>query len=411
MPGRVALRFVFYLRKMSMRPLFLKHIAQTSPAPLLLEIEHASGCYLHGQAGKRYLDLISGIAVSSLGHGQPKVIEAIAAQAKKHLHVMVYGELIQSPQVKLAEKLASLLPPTLSSVYFVNSGSEAIEGALKLAKRATGRSKIIAFEKAYHGSTLGALSLGSEEWMKNAFRPLPPGIEYLAFNDVSALLSIDHATACVVVEPIQGEAGVRVPDSHFLASLRKRCDEVGALLIFDEIQTGMGRTGKIFCFEHYKITPDILCLGKALGAGMPLGAFVADQHLMRVLTNRPVLGHITTFGGHPVSCAAALAGIEVLHEQDLVSQVPAKETMFRKHLDSASTKAFRSKGLMMALDFGDAALVQRILLSALDKGLLADWFLYADDCIRIAPPLIISEQEIHEACGILLESISQSSRS
>ncbi len=393
-----------------MRPLFLKHVAQTSTAPVLLEIEHASGCYMHGQDGKRYLDLISGIAVSSLGHGQPKVIDAIAEQAKKHLHVMVYGELIQSPQVRLAEKLASLLPPSLSSVYFVNSGSEAIEGALKLAKRATGRSKIIAFKKAYHGSTLGALALGSEEWMKSAFRPLPPGVEHLPFNDASAFESIDVETACVVVEPVQGEAGVRLPDKHFLASLRKRCDEVGALLIFDEIQTGMGRTGKIFCFEHYNVTPDILCLGKALGAGMPLGAFIADPKLMGVLTNRPVLGHITTFGGHPVSCAAALAGIEILQEQDLVSQVPSKETLFRQLLDAASTKDIRSKGLMMAIDFGDAGLVQRILHTALEKGLLADWFLYADDCIRIAPPLIISEHEIQEACSILLESIRVSFR-
>ncbi len=392
---------------MSMRPLFLKHNAQTSPSPLLLEVDHALGCFLFDTSGKRYFDMISGIAVSSLGHGQTKVIDAITSQAHKHLHVMVYGELIQSTQVLLAQKLCSLLPPTLSSVYFVNSGSEAIEGALKLAKRATGRPNIVSFEKAYHGSTLGALSLGSEEWMKGAFRPLPPGIKHLPFNDVEALQEIDQHTACVVIEPIQGEAGVRIPSPGFLDRLRKRCSETGALLVFDEIQTGMGRTGKNFCFEHEGVTPDILCLGKALGAGMPLGAFIASSSLMHELTHDPVLGHITTFGGHPVCCAAALAGISILEEENVVAQIPTKERLFKKVLVHPIIKELRSKGLMIALDIGDAALVQRILHLALINGLLADWFLYADDCIRLAPPLIISEKEIQESCTLLLACIDE----
>lgn len=389
----------------SLRPLFFRILAQTSDAPLSLEINHAEGLYLFDQSGKKYLDLISGISVSNIGHSHPSVVKAVQEQAAQHMHLMVYGEYIQSPQVKLAEKLCMLLPANLQNIYFVNSGAEAVEGALKLAKRFTGKNEIISFKNGYHGSSHGALSVMGNESFKSAYRPLLPNIRFLEFGSFDDLSTISRLTACVIVEPVQGEAGVIIPPQGYLQALSIRCKEVGALLIFDEIQTGFGRTGKLFAFQHLNIIPDILLLAKALGGGMPLGAFVSSKEIMSVLSVNPALGHITTFGGHPVSCAAGLASLNVLIEEQLAEKAIKKEEQFHFELKHPSIKEIRSKGLLIALELGSSALVKQVIKKCLTKGLITDWFLFRDTALRIAPPLIISEDQINEACQIILEAM------
>ena len=392
---------------MTNRQLFLNQLAQTSPTPMGLEIAWAKGVYLFSPAGKKYIDLISGISVSNVGHAHPKIVKAVKEQAEKFMHLMVYGEYIQSPQVKLAKRLTELLPKKLNSVYFVNSGSEAVEGALKLAKRFTGRTEIVAFKNAYHGSTHGAMSVMGDETMKQSFRPLLPDVRFLEFNNEMQLEQITSKTACVIVEPIQGEAGVVLPDSknNFLKQLRKRCDEVGALLIFDEIQTGMGRTGKLFAFEHYGIVPDVLCLAKAFGGGMPLGAFISSKEIMSTLSNNPVLGHITTFGGQPVCCAASLAALQILTAKPSLN-VKKKGELFKKLLVHPRIKEVRGEGLLLAVQFASEEENKKIISRCIENAVVVDWFLFRPDAMRIAPPLVITEKEIISACKIILKSIN-----
>lgn len=373
----------------------------------MLPIERAEGSYLYTPDGRRYLDLISGVGVSHIGHRHPKVIQAIRDQLDRHLHVMVYGEYIQSPSNLLAKKLAGLLPPNLNCCYFTNSGTEANEGALKLAKRFTGRTEIVAFRKSYHGSTHGSLSVTGNETKKNAFRPLLPGVTFIEFNNPDDLSHITDRTACVIMETIQGDAGVRIPDRSFMAKLGKRCDETGALLILDEIQCGMGRTGTLFAFEQFDIVPDILTVAKAFGGGLPLGAFIADKEMMACLAHDPMLGHITTFGGNPVSCAASLATLEVIMEERLLDQVEHKGSRFEEQLRHPAIKAMRRIGLMMAIDFGTADDVQRIVQGLLEKGIITFWFLSHPNSFRIAPPLTISEEEIAEACEAIVAVIGR----
>ncbi len=388
------------------RQLFLHNLAQTSDSPLALEITKAEGVYLYDSSGKRYMDLISGISVSNTGHRHPAVVKAIKDQLDSYLHLMVYGEYIQSPQVKLAGVLAALLPEKLNNCYFVNSGSEAVEGALKLAKRFTGRRKIVAFNHAYHGSTHGALSVIGDESYQIPFGPLLPGIEHIAFNSTEALNVITTKTACVIVEPVQGEAGIMVGTPEFLTNLRNRCNETGTLLIFDEIQTGMGRTGRMFAFEKYHVIPDILLLAKGLGGGMPLGAFISSHAIMQTLTFNPVLGHITTFGGHPVSCAAALANIEVIINENLIESVDAKSKLIVHLLKkNKAINHIRSAGLMIALQLDNYAHVKRVIDQCIENGIILDWFLFNDSSIRIAPPLTITEEQIKEACKVILDSL------
>ncbi len=390
------------------RELFLKHIAKTSDAPLQLEVDKAEGVYLFTPNGKRLIDLISGVSVSNIGHSHPKAIEAVCEQSARYMHLMVYGEFIQYPQVRLAQQIANLLPPSLQSVYFVNSGSEAVEGALKLAKRHTGRHGIIGFKNAYHGSTHGALSLMGDEGPKRAYRPLLPSVQHIEFNNFEEIEKITNKTACVIIEPVQGEAGIIEPKFHFLQSLRDKCDSCGTLLIFDEIQTGMGRTGKMFAFEKYGVKPDILLLAKAFGGGMPLGAFISSTEIMSCLTNNPPLGHITTFGGHPVSCAAAIASLDVLIEEQLINEVENKAQLFRELLEShPNVIEIRSSGLLMAVELGSFDKVQKLIHIGLERGFVTDWFLFCSTAFRIAPPLIITNDEIKEACSILLEVLDQ----
>ncbi|MFZ4560931.1 MAG: aspartate aminotransferase family protein [Saprospiraceae bacterium] len=391
---------------MSLRPLFLQHVAPTSPSPLSLEIERAEGCWLYNRSGKRILDLISGISVSSLGHRHPKVVAAIKEQTDRYLHTLVYGEFILEPQVKLAVRLAEQLPPSLNCTYFVNSGAEATEGAMKLAKRLTGRPGFLSCTYAYHGSTQGAASLMWPTDFTRAFHPLLPGIGHIDFNCHRCLDRIDQQTAAVIVETVQAEWGVRKPDKGYLQALRSRCDETGALLIFDEIQAGYGRTGSLFAFEQYGVVPDILLLAKAMGGGMPLGAFIASRERMASLSHRPVLGHITTFGGHPVSCAAGLAMLEVLLEGDLIAQVPRKEAYFRRLLVHPAILDVRSAGLLMAVELRSAEDVRNTIHHCLENGVLSDWFLFNDRALRIAPPLSISEEEIEMACATILDALS-----
>jgi acetylornithine/succinyldiaminopimelate/putrescine aminotransferase len=389
------------------RQLFLSHVAQTSSAPLMLEIERAEGIYMYGTDGKTYIDLISGIAVSNLGHCHPKVVQAVKDQAEKYMHLMVYGEFIQSPQVKLAEKICSTLPENLDNVYFVNSGSEAVEGALKLAKRYTGRAEIIYFSNAYHGSTHAALSLNGNEYFKRPFRPLLPETRQLKFNNIEDLQHISSHTAAVIIEPIQGEAGVNVPDVRFMQALAARCKDMGAMLIADEIQTGFGRTGKFWAFGHFNIQPDIILCAKGMGGGMPIGAFISSNKVMSCLKENPVLGHITTFGGHPVCCAASLATIEAIQEEKLIESVEKKEKLFRKLLVHPSIKNVRSKGLLMAVEFDSFDTVKTIIQKALENGILTDWFLHCNNSIRIAPPLIITEAQIEEACWKFIKALPE----
>ncbi len=388
----------------SQRQLFLRHVAQTSPAPLALEIQKAKGVWLHARRGKKYLDLIAGIGVSSVGHRHPAVEKAVRAQLSKYWHTMVYGEFVLSPQVKLAELLAENLKG-LDAVYFTNSGTEAVEGAMKLAKRATGRHEIFACKNAYHGSTQGAASLMFPTDFTLAFQPLLPGIRHIEFNDFSDLEKITSRAAAVILETVQAESGLVLPNPAWLKALRKRCDETKTLLILDEIQAGCGRTGHLFAFEKYEIKPDILLLAKGFGGGMPIGAFIAERNLMKTLSFDPVLGHITTFGGHPVSAAAALATLKILTETDLISQVAEKENLFLKLLKHKEIKEIRHAGLWLAVDLGDAEKVQRVIQNCLKNGVLTDWFLFNDRSLRIAPPLVISREEIEWACGVLVESL------
>lgn len=384
------------------RELFLNFLAQTSPEPLALEIDYAEGVYLYEKSGKRYIDLISGISVSNTGHRHPKVVEAIKNQVDKYLHLMVYGEYIQSPQVLLAQKLASLLPETLNNCYFVNSGSEAVEGALKLAKRFTGRGQIIAFQQAYHGSTHGSLSIIGDESYQIPFKPLLPDVKHIRFNNIADLDEISSKTACVIIEPVQGEGGVIAAHDEFLYQLRKKCTQTGTLLIFDEIQTGIGRTGSMFAFENYNVTPDILLLAKGLGGGMPIGAFIASHQIMQTLTFNPVLGHITTFGGHPVSCAAALANLNVIESENLIQQVDEKSRLITNKLKNIpQIIEIRSAGFMIALQLESYKRVKQVIDLCIAQGVIIDWFLFNDSSIRIAPPLTITHSEINEAVTII----------
>jgi len=390
----------------SQRQLFLQHVAQTSPGPLGLEISRAEGMYLYDSDGKGYLDMIAGIGVSCLGHRYPAVQTAVEEQLKRYWHTLVYGEYILSPQVELATLLAQRLPG-LDSVYFTNSGTEATEGALKLAKRYTGRPNLVACRYAYHGSTHGAASLMNPTEFTLPYYPMLPGIRHIDYNCSFCLTKIDATVAAVVVETVQAESGLRLPDPHWLKALRARCTEVGALLILDEIQAGYGRTGHLFAFEAYGVVPDILLLAKGFGGGMPIGAFIAPRTIMEVLSSHPVLGHITTFGGHPVTAAAALATLRVLLESDLLAQVPVKEALFVQLLRHPRIKELRHVGLWMAVDLDDADLVRRVIALCLEKGLITDWFLFNDRSLRLAPPLTITEPEIHLACSILLQALEE----
>lgn len=390
---------------MNNRQLFLQHVAQTSEAPMALEIVKAQGMYMWDAEGKQYLDLIAGISVCNIGHCHPAVVKAIREQAETYMHLLVYGEFVQSPQVAYAKYLTDHLPATLNSVYFTNSGSEATEGAMKLAKRHTGRTEIIAFKNSYHGSTQGSLSIIGDEYWRNAFRPLLPDVQHLQHNAMDMLDRITERTACVIAETIQAEGGVLAPQKEWLQALRRRCTETGTLLVLDEIQCGFGRNGTLWAFEQYDIIPDILLLGKALGGGMPLGAFIAGREVMWSLTNQPVLGHITTFGGHPVACAAGLAGMKVLIEENMMAGIPGKEKLFLELLKHPKIKAVRSRGLMLAVELEDFPAVQKVIAHCIANGVITDWFLFAANCIRIVPPLIISGAEIRKACSVLLAGL------
>lgn len=383
----------------------MQHLAQTTDFPLMIEVEKAEGVYLFGPNGERYLDLISGIGVSNVGHRHPKVLEAIHHQLDKYLHLMVYGEYVQSPQVTLAKAICDTLPAQLDNVYLVNSGSEAVEGAMKLAKRYTGKPNFISCVNAYHGSSHGALSVGGNELFKRAYRPLLPGMSHINYGSFSDLERINDRTAGVIVETIQGEAGIRVACKEYFKALRKRCDETGTLLILDEIQCGFGRTGKFWAFEHFEIIPDIVVSAKGMGGGMPIGAFIANQKVMAVFKNNPLLGHITTFGGHPVSAAASLATIQILQTENLLESVDQKADLFKSLLKHPKIKSIRNKGLMMAVEFESFEVLKPIIDHAIELGVITDWFLFCDDSMRIAPPLTITEIEIKDACKMILEAI------
>lgn len=390
---------------MNNRQLFLSALAQTTDFPLLLEIDRAEGIWLYGANGEKYIDLIAGIGVSNVGHRHPKVLAAIQRQLDKYLHLMVYGEYVQTPQTLLAQALCETLPSSLNNVYLVNSGSEAVEGALKLAKRYTNRREIVSCINAYHGSGHGALSVGGNELFKRAYRPLLPGISNILYGSFYQLDTITSDTAAVIIETVQGEAGIRVACTAYFKALRKRCDEVGSLLIVDEIQAGFGRTGKFWAFEHFDIIPDMVVCAKGMGGGMPIGAFIAPQSIMAALKNNPLLGHITTFGGHPVSAAASLATLQILQEENLIEQVEEKANLFKKLLVHPKIKGIRNKGLMMAVEFDSFEVLKPIIDRAIHLGVITDWFLFCDDSMRIAPPLVITSEEIIHACGILLKAI------
>ena len=391
----------------NLRQLFLEHVGQTSDNPMMLEVERAEGIYLYGRDGKRWIDLISGVSVSAVGHGNRQVIDAICSQAQDYLHLMVYGEAVESPQVRYAQRIASLLPDPLDTVYFVNSGSEAVEGALKLAKRYSGRTEIIYYKNAYHGSTHGSLSVMGGEEYRNAYRPLLPDTRQIRFNEPADLRYVTPRTACVIIEPVQGEGGIFPADRDYLQALRDRCDQTGTLLIYDEIQTGLGRTGTLYFFQQYGIVPDILCTAKAFGGGMPLGAFIASNRIMSVLKTNPVLGHITTFGGHPVCCAAGLAALEYILSERLTELADAKGALYESLLAGHPlVREIRRTGLLLGVEFGDSELTARIVLRAIDRGLMTEWFLFHDTAMRIAPPLTITDAEIRESCEILLEVLN-----
>ncbi|WP_460674707.1 aspartate aminotransferase family protein [Larkinella ripae] len=389
---------------MTHRQLFFQHVAQTSDFPLALEIDRAEGVYLYGR-GSRYLDLISGIGVSNVGHRHPRVLAAIQEQLDKYLHLMVYGEFVQSPQVELAQALAQTLPEPLTNVYFTNSGTEAIEGTMKLAKRYTNRSEIISCFNAYHGATQGALSLSGSENFKRNFRPLLPGIRHIQHGDWQHLDRITNQTAAVIMEVVQGEAGVRVPETAYLQAVRQRCTEVGALLVFDEIQTGFGRTGTFWAFEDFGIVPDVVVCAKGMGGGMPIGAFISSPEIMGVFKSNPILGHITTFGGHPVCSAASLATLRVIRDENLAAQAEAKGQLFRQLLVHPAIREVRGKGLMLAAEFDSFEVLKPVIDRAIGGGVITDWFLFCDNSMRIAPPLIITDEQIREACAVILNAI------
>lgn len=372
---------------------------------MALEIVKAEGCELTDVQGKKYIDLIGGISVANVGHRHPKVVEAIKSQADDYLHVMVYGEFVQSPQVQYARLLTEHLPTSLHSVYFTNSGAEAVEGAMKLSKRVTGRTEIVAFENSYHGSTQGALSIIGDEYWRNAYRPLLPSVQHLTYNSFDDLTRITSDTACVIAETVQAEAGVLAPQQEWLQALQNRCKEVGALFILDEIQAGFGRTGKLWGFEHFGVVPDVLLLGKALGGGLPLGAFIASKELMDHLTDNPVLGHITTFGGHPLCCAAGKAAFEALLDEKMFSTVKEKETLFKSLLVHPTIKSVNSFGLWMAVEFENFDQCKKVIDVCIENGVVSDWFLFAPNCLRISPPLIISEEQINQACQVILKAL------
>jgi acetylornithine/N-succinyldiaminopimelate aminotransferase len=412
---------------MTNRQIFLQHVAQTSPAPIGLELVKAQGCNMWDVEGNKFFDLISGFSVMNIGHSDPSVIAAIKKQIDDYMHLMVYGEIIQTPQVAYAQKLISMLPENLDCVYFTNSGAEATEGAMKLAKRFTGRSQIVAFKNSYHGSTQGALSILGDEYFRNAYRPLLPGIIHVDYNSCEAIDAITDETACIIMETVQAEAGVIAADPEWMLAIRQQCTETGTLLVLDEIQTGFGRTGTLWAFEQYGIVPDILLLGKALGGGLPLGAFISSQNVMNTLTHNPVLGHISTFAGHPVSCAAGLAAFEVLlslkndslinatqepsnadkSSFDLAFVVPQLAARFQSLLQHRAIKEVRSAGLLMAVEFEQAEVAQKIVHACVKAGLITDWFLFAPNCMRIAPPLVVTLEEIENVCTTILKVIEE----
>ncbi|MFY7965511.1 MAG: aspartate aminotransferase family protein [Chitinophagaceae bacterium] len=392
---------------MNIRQNFLQHIAQTSPAPIGLETTKAEGIYIYDVDGKKYIDGISGFSVANIGHSHPKVVQAVQEQAAQYMHLIVYGEFIEQPQVAYAKLLTDNLHPTLNCVYFTNSGAEAVEGAMKLAKRITNKSKTICFNKSYHGSTQGALSLMGDEYWRNTFRPLLPDVHHFDYGSEDAIDAIDSTTACVILEPVQAEAGVIKPTKEWLQQIREKCNNHCALMIFDEIQTGFGRTGSLWAFEQFNVVPDVLLLGKALGGGMPLGAFIADKKLMDTLTYNPVLGHITTFGGHPVSCAAGKTAMEVLLESNWIEEVKFKEKMLKDLLQHPSIKNVNIAGLWAAIELADFETTQKVAHQCVSNGLITDWFLFASNSIRIAPPLCTTENELKTICDIVLKSLDE----
>ncbi|HUQ67807.1 MAG TPA: aspartate aminotransferase family protein [Flavitalea sp.] len=392
---------------MDTRRLFFQHVAQTSDAPVGIHIKKASGSLLWDDSGKQYIDLIAGVSVCNIGHRHNDVVKAIKNQADQYLHVLVYGEMIESPQVQYAHLLAENLPPSLNAVYFTNSGAEAVEGAMKLAKRVTGRTDIIAFSKSYHGSTQGALSLLGDEHWRNSFRPLLPCVYHYEYNTYDVFDNINEHTACVVVETVQAERGVHAPSPAWIQEIRRKCTETGTLLILDEIQAGFGRTGSLWAFEQFNIVPDILLLGKALGGGMPLGAFIADKRIMDDLSHDPVLGHITTFGGHPVCCAAGMAAFKVLRKKNIIDKVDKKQKLFSKLLRHPAIKEVRTAGLLVAVEFPEEHFNKKIIEYCIHNGVLTDWFLFAPHCMRIAPPLNISSREIKQACAIIIRGLDE----
>lgn len=392
---------------MNNRQLFLRHIAQTSQSPIGIEMVKASGIHIWDQEGKAYVDMISGFSVCNIGHSHPKVVKAVQEQAAEYMHLIVYGEFIESPQTSYAKLLTEHLPETLDCVYFTNSGAEATEGAMKLAKRVTGRSKIIAFDHSYHGSTQGALSIMGDEYWRNAYRPLLPDVYHFPYGGEEVLDAIDSNTACVILETVQAESGIIAPSKEWLQAIRKKCDQHCVLLILDEIQAGFGRTGTLWAFEQFGIVPDVLLLGKALGGGMPLGAFVSSHKMMQTLTYDPVLGHITTFGGHPVSCAAGKAAFEVLLETNMITEVKEKEKMIIANLKHPSIRSIRSFGIWMSVQFESDEIAKTVIHQCIKNGLITDWFLFAGDRLRIAPPLIISEIELNEMCEKIIASINE----
>ena len=386
------------------KPAF-EHLAQTSDTPMAFEVESAEGVYFYDKSGKKFIDLIAGISVNNLGHRHPAIINAIKKQCDKYLHVMAYGEFVEEPQIRYADMLAKYLPKSLESVYFVNSGSEAIEGAMKLAKRFTGRTEIISFENSYYGGTQGALSIAGNNEFKISFRPLLPDVRIIKYNLESELEHITERTACVVAECIQGEGGYIVPDDGYFKALRKRCSDKGTLLIIDEVQTAFGRTGKLFAFEHYDVVPDIIVLAKALGGGMPLGAFIASSELMGKLKSEPMLGHITTFGGHPVCCAAGMAAFEELIKTEIYKSNQSKGKLFKDLLKHKNIKEFRGIGLLLAIRFESEDYCQMVINKCVELGLITDSFVFAGDCLRITPPLIITEEQIRDAANIIIAAI------
>ncbi len=390
-----------------MQRTFFRHVGQTSPSPLAIEVDRADGVFLYS-GDRRYLDLVSGVCVSNVGHGRPEVTEAVQEQVRNYFHLMVYGEMIEAPQVMHASLLASILPPSLDCIYYVNSGSEAVDAALKLAKRLTGRRRMASFINCYHGSSHASMSLMSDTARQDAFRPLLPEVDHLRFNRPEDLVRITEGTACVIVEPVQGEAGVRTPAPGFLQALRERCDSTGALLIFDEVQTGFGRTGRMFAFEKYGAVPDILVLAKALGGGMPLGGVVSSKERLDAFTHDPVLGHITTFGGHPVCCAAALASLRLLLREPWVAQAEEKgrrlEQVLSRH---PAVREIRRSGLLLAVDLGEPRAAEKMLGLLLEEGAVSDYFLYDPCSFRIAPPLCISDAEVDEAADIVTRALDR----